>query len=143
MMRSAQYKNTKFMSNVTTALVSGFSIILSILFCSFLWPAIGKVIIPIFGLYILLGIYLWFRFPSVRFYLRLNAKIYVMLFFSYLLIAFSVLSIACSVWMFGEANRPYAFTLLTVFNMVGSPIAMIAGISLLVVGLIMLFNNIK
>jgi hypothetical protein len=131
------------MSNVATALVSGFSIILSILFCSLFWSTIGKVIIPILVIYIVIGIYLCFRFPSIRFSLRLNAKIYVTLFFSYLLIAFSVLSIALSVWMWGEVTRPHSFTLITVFNMVGSPIAMVTGVTLLVVGLIMLFNNIK
>jgi hypothetical protein len=131
------------MSNVATALVSGFSIILSILFCSFFWPTIGTIIIPILGLYTVIGIYLCFRFPSIRFDLRLNAKIYVTLFFSYLLIAFSVLLIALSVWMWGEVTRPHSFTLITVFNMIGSPIAMIVGIILFVVGLIMLFNNIK
>ena len=131
------------MSNVATALVSGFSIILSISFCSFLWPTIAKVIIPIFVLYILLGIYLCFRFPSIRFYLRLNAKIYVMLFFSYLLIAFSVLLIALSVWMFGEVARSPASPLIVVFNMIGSPIVMTVGVVLLAIGLVMFFNNIK
>lgn len=110
--------------NAAIALVIALLLVLSIPFRNILWASTGGFIVLVSGMY------LYLRFSSARFYLRLNIPVHLVLLCSYPLIAFPVWKITVKGL---EPGLSAIFDAMLMFGI------MLPGIILLVAGIIAIF----